>query len=485
MLIRCIGNTLSETTCDAVILAGPFEGLSGTMVDLDRSQKELVTRLLESKEFEGKLGETLVVHQPTGFATPMLVLVGLGSRENFSCGNAFRAAASASRACSSKTRPHIAFHVDAAWSPRLQTHALAGLIVGCHGGDLYRRQKSRFPFETIDCARFDSTSLKSGEILGQAVNLARTLVNEPANELYPESFVQRIESLPRQANVTLEIWDESRLKEERCGALLAVAQGSVRSPRLLMMRYQGDDSVDAHWLGLVGKGVTFDSGGLSLKPNDGMKTMKCDMGGAATVVATVDAVSRMALPVNVIGLVGLVENMPSDNALKLGDVLTARNGKTIEVLNTDAEGRLVLADVLSVAVDQGVDRIIDLATLTGACVVALGLDVSGLMTNDQEWCDSISLAARDCGEPAWQLPLFAEYAEQIRSDIADIKNVGNGRWGGAITAAKFLEEFVSNVPWTHIDIAGPAFLDKPNAMLDAGGTGVMVRSLVELISSQA
>jgi leucyl aminopeptidase len=216
-----------------------------------------------------------------------------------------------------------------------------------------------------------------------------------------------------------------------------------------------------------------------------MKTMKCDMAGAATVLGAMHAIARLQLPMNVIGLVGLVENMVSGHSYKLGDILTARNGKTIEVLNTDAEGRLVLADTLDVAVERGAERIIDLATLTGACLVALGTDVAGLMTNDQDWCDRVAAAASACGEPAWQLPMFPEFAEQIKSKVADIKNIGEGRWGGTITAAKFLEEFVQEKPWVHIDIAGPAFLDNAKPWIDAGATGSFVRTLVEVVRAGA
>jgi leucyl aminopeptidase len=245
------------------------------------------------------------------------------------------------------------------------------------------------------------------------------------------------------------------------------------------LRYQGA-AADKPLLALVGKGVTFDSGGLSIKPTDGMKTMKCDMAGAATVLGAMQAIAQLKLPVNVIGLCGLVENMISGDSYKLGDVLRARNGKTIEVLNTDAEGRLVLADVLDVCVQENPARIVDLATLTGACVVALGNDVAGLMTNDEAWCGAVKSAADTCGEPMWQLPMFPEFGEQIRSEVADIKNVGDGRWGGAITAAKFLEEFVAGKPWVHIDIAGPSFLEGAKPWLDAGGSGFGVRTLVEL-----
>jgi leucyl aminopeptidase len=227
--------------------------------------------------------------------------------------------------------------------------------------------------------------------------------------------------------------------------------------------------------------VTFDSGGLSIKDNENMKTMKCDMAGAATVLAAMQAIARLQLRANVVGLCGLVENMVSGSSYKLGDVLRARSGKSIEVLNTDAEGRLVLADVLDVATQSlGARKLIDLATLTGACMVALGRDVAGAMSNDQPWCDEVLAAAKDCGEPAWQLPMFDDYRELIKSAVADIKNVGDGRWGGAITAAKFLEEFVAGKPWVHLDIAGPAFLESAKPWLDAGGSGQFVRTLVEV-----
>jgi leucyl aminopeptidase len=247
----------------------------------------------------------------------------------------------------------------------------------------------------------------------------------------------------------------------------------------VILKYNGGPADQAP-LALIGKGVTFDSGGLSLKPTDGMKTMKCDMAGAATVLGAIQTIANLKLPINVVGLCGLVENMVSGDSYKLGDVLRTRNGKTIEVLNTDAEGRLVLADVLDVALQFGPAKMIDLATLTGACVVALGTDVAGLMTNNQALCDEVKSAAEACGEQVWQLPMFPEFGEQIRSEVADIKNVGDGRWGGAITAAKLLEEFVAGKPWVHMDIAGPAFLDSPKPWLDAGGSGAMVRTLVEI-----
>ncbi len=246
---------------------------------------------------------------------------------------------------------------------------------------------------------------------------------------------------------------------------------------MVVLKYQGGGA-DAPTLALAGKGVTFDSGGLSLKPTESMLTMKCDMAGAATVLGAVVSLARLKIPVNVVGYMGLVENMLSGLSYKLGDVLTARNGVTIEVQNTDAEGRLVLADVLSYAADQKPARLIDLATLTGACVVALGEQVTGAFTNDQAWCDDVLASAKRTGEDIWQLPMFDHYADLLASDVADCKNVG-GRWGGAITAGKFLEKFVGDVPWVHLDIAGPSFASSSKPHQEGGATGCMVRTLIE------
>jgi leucyl aminopeptidase len=246
------------------------------------------------------------------------------------------------------------------------------------------------------------------------------------------------------------------------------------------MKYMGGHS-DEKSLGLVGKGVTFDSGGLSIKTSEGMMAMKCDMAGAATVLGTMSAIAKLRLPVNVIGFAGMAENMIAGNSYRMGDVLTARSGKTIEVHNTDAEGRLVLADTLDVAVDHGVGRIIDLATLTGACLVALGTDIAGLMTNNDDLAAEVKSAAAKCGEYVWELPMHDYFSDQIKSSVADIKNMGDSRWGGSIIAGKFLEEFVRETPWVHLDVAGPSFSDKPRSWIDGGASGCMVRTLVEYV----
>lgn len=484
MIVRPLTHSPLDFETDVLIVGQhASESLQGLAEQVDGLLQGAVSRLLENGEFKCKLGETAVFWPGQGAKARQIVLVGLGERDKFGRGEAFRAASTASVHVSGKTRKAAVFALGESWSASLTESGLAGAIVGCQGQDLYRTEKKRHPFAELvwTCPEGEEqqAAVRAGQVLGECVNTTRRLVDEPPSSIFPQSFAAQAETEAAAAGLEIEIWDENRLRAERCGSLLAVAAGSARPPRLVIWKHCGGQANDPS-LALIGKGVTFDSGGLSIKPSDGMKTMKCDMAGAATVQGAMQAIARLKLPLNVIGLAGLVENMLGGEAYKLGDVLISRSGKTIEVLNTDAEGRLVLADVLNVALDHKPARLIDLATLTGACVVALGTDVAGLMTNDQAWCDQIASAAAACGEQVWQLPMFAEYGEQIKSEVADIKNIGNGRWGGAITAAKFLEEFVGQTPWTHMDIAGPAFLESSKPWLDGGGTGAYVRTLVEV-----
>jgi leucyl aminopeptidase len=470
----------SETAADAIVVAHYAEApLGGPAADIDKATGGMLTRLVEAKDLTGKKLEVVTLPVPPGTSAKVVAIVGLGERDVLNAGLAYRACAAAAKAISGKERAKVAYYVGEGWSTELTAAAVAGAVTGCAGQDLYRTKKSRFPFGELQWSGASDDALRQGKILGEAVTLARRLVNEPASEIYPESFATEANKVAKACGLECEIWDEKRLASERCGSLLAVGQASTRPPRMVILTYRGGKSGVAP-LALVGKGVTFDSGGLSIKPSDGMKTMKCDMAGAATVLAAMQAIAQLELPVNVIGLCGLTENMVSGNSYKLGDVLTARSGKTIEVLNTDAEGRLVLADVLDVAVERQPAKIIDLATLTGACVVALGNDVAGAMSNNDAWQDEVLAAAKAVGEPLWPLPMFPEYNEHIKSDVADIKNVGDGRWGGAIAGAKFLEEFVADKPWVHLDIAGPAFLESARPWQDGGASGAFVRTLVEV-----
>jgi leucyl aminopeptidase len=485
MPIQSIDTEPQSAATDAVVV-GIFadEALAGAAAKIDAAVGGAIAKLIEAKEFEGKAGQTLPLHHPSGVASGLLLLVGLGKRDDFDVGGAYRAAGTATKWLSDKQRASAAIYLADELTEAQGEAAVVGAMVGCVGQDLYRKEKDRHPIDDLQFAGVSAAALASGEAIASSVNLTRRLVNEPAEVIYPETFAERAQEVASECGLEIDIWGKERLQKEGCGALLAVSKGSARDPRLVTLKYQGTPGAQVE-LALVGKGVTFDSGGLSLKPSDGMLTMKMDMAGAATMLGAIAAIAKLKLPINVVAMLGLTENMTGANAYKLGDVLTARNGKTIEVHNTDAEGRLVLADVLSLAAEMKPNKIIDAATLTGACVVALGLDVFGVMTNTPSLADEILSAAGSVDEPAWQLPMFKLFDEQIKGTISDIKNVGEGRWGGAITAAKFLEQFVDELPWAHLDIAGPAFVEKPKAWIDCGGSGVGVRTLVELARREA
>ena len=470
-----------QSTCDCLVVGiDSTWSESSEIAKIDVASNGLLRRLIESEEISTKPLKVTQIIEPAGLFVKMLVTVGLGSRDSADPSVYSRAAATALKAIASKKR-NIVRVVGFNASPLLLRGAVSGAMVGCVGQDLFRKEKSLYEPDCIEWVGVDEATVQAGTILGEAINFSRRLVNLPPNYLYPETLADEALNLGRTHSLEVEVWDRRKLEIEGCGALLGVARGSVRDPRLVIVRYNGGTVGQAPTV-LVGKGVTFDSGGYSIKPTDGMLTMKCDMAGAATVLGIMKAAVQLKVKHNLVAILGLVENLISGDAFKLGDVLTARSGKTIEIHNTDAEGRLVLADCLNVALDQKPSRIVDFATLTGACVVGLGLEISGLMTNDEAWQNEIKQTADDCGEYTWPLPMHSFFSEQIAGKIADIKNVGEGRYGGAITAAKFLQEFVGEVPWTHIDIAGPAFLDSAKPWCDAGGTGTLVRTFVELLS---
>ncbi|MCE9552805.1 MAG: leucyl aminopeptidase [Planctomycetes bacterium] len=481
MKIQAVTGSLKEIEADALVV-GLYaeEQLSGPAAQVDGAIGGQIGRLLASGEINTGSGQVTTILAPAGVKAGQVVCVGLGRRAVLDAGAAFRTAGAASHTLAARPRAKVAYALGDDWKPELHEAAICGAVVGCQADDLYRKEKKRHPIGELLWSHADAATLQSGLLLGECMNFTRRLVDEPADVMYPESFAAEAGHVARDFNLEIDVWGRKRLEDERCGSLLAVAKGSSRDPQLVMVHYRGAKSATAPTLALVGKGVTFDSGGLSIKTNEQMKVMKCDMAGAATVLGAVRAIAGLKLPVNVSGYMGLVENMTGPAAFKLGDVLKSRAGITIEVHNTDAEGRLVLADVLTVANERKPARIVDLATLTGACMVALGENAAGLMTNNQSWCDEVSAAAHEAGEPVWQLPMFEEFAEQISSRVADIKNTGEGRYGGAMTAAKLLERFVGDTPWTHIDIAGPAYAEKPKPWLDGGGTGALLRTLVQL-----
>jgi leucyl aminopeptidase len=320
------------------------------------------------------------------------------------------------------------------------------------------------------------------EITLAGVTLARDLVNEPAAVKTPTYLANLAKKLGKEAGIEVEVWEPKRIASEKLAGLVAVARGSNEEPRFLHLRYRGKGATRR--IALVGKGITFDSGGLSLKPAKSMETMKCDMAGAAAVLGTMTVLGRLKPKIDVDGFIPITENLPGGKAQKPGDVIRFRNDKTVEVLNTDAEGRLILADALMLAADTKPDAIIDLATLTGACMVALGTQVAGLFANDQPLADRLLAISQETGEPLWQMPLVAEYKDDIKSAVADLKNIGGGH-AGSITAALFLQEFVGTTPWVHLDIAGPAFLEKGSPYAPKGGTGFGVRTLVRYVMTLA
>ena len=458
---------------------------------IDQATGGVISDLIQRSDITGKLAEAVEILRIPGISAERVCVLGLGDPASLTRAKLDKALMTVSRKLSSKGTVSVGIVLPQGPVCGLAPETVAACVataftIGCVGQGLYKAEADRHQFTSVTLlvsqqAAEAERGIATGRILGEATNLTRELVNRHPNDIYPETFARRMEEEAKRLGLACEVMDEARIESERMGSLLGVSRGSSRPPRVVLIRYQGAGA-GKPWLSLVGKGVTFDSGGLSLKPSDSMKTMKCDMAGAATAFGAITAIARLGLKVNVLMAAGLVENMPSGSAFMLGEILTARNGMTIEIMNTDAEGRLVLADVLSYVVDQGVDRIIDLATLTGACVVALGEEVTGVFTNDQPWCEQLLASAMEVGEDAWQLPMFDSFAEQLKCDTADMKNIGT-RWGGAITAAKFLEKFVSGKPWVHLDIAGPAFSESAKGHRDGGGTGAMVRTLVQVAKS--
>jgi leucyl aminopeptidase len=464
------------------------EPLAGRVLELDTALKGSISRLLQAGDISGKANELTPLLGVTGTAAKRVLVLGLGKRKEADRASVVTAAAAAARDLTGKPVDRIALILpESIPSFTAETLALAfgvGLAQGSHGPGLRKTKPERFAAH--DYCLLAAPALPEAEVQrgakraaieGHAVALAQELVNTPPCDLYPETFAQRAREVAQGAGLEYTVLDEQQLEAERMGSLLGVARGSERPPRLVILRHHRGNG---RTLGLVGKGVTFDSGGLSLKTSEQMIDMKCDMAGAAAVLGAMQAIAALQIPVNVHGFMPLVENMPSGKALKLGDVLRARNGKTIEIHNTDAEGRLILADALAFAVDDKVDHLVDLATLTGACMVALGTEVAGVMGNNEEWIQRVLQASERAGEKAWPLPMFPLFGEMIKSKVADMKNTGGSRYGGAITAAKLLEEFVGTVPWTHIDIAGPAWMEHESTGRDPGGTGCFVRTLVEL-----
>jgi leucyl aminopeptidase len=436
----------------------------------------LSAAVLKGRGFDAKLGQTLAVPGRGGTQ----ILVGLGDAGSLSVDSFRTAAAALARAGYSETVLATSL-IDSA--PTRLDRALVAQAV-TEGLLLATARALTTVVLTGRRGRIAAEGVAKGQLVSEGVALNRDLVNEPAMTLTPRHFADLAATIGAASGIDVVVWDETDIERERLGGMRAVSLGSDEPPRFVKMTYTPKNAAKGKkipTLALVGKGITFDSGGLSLKPNDGMLTMKCDMSGAGAVLGVMSIISRLAPACRVVGYLCITENMPGPSAFKLLDVLTARNGKTVEIYNTDAEGRLVLMDGLSLAVEDKADAIIDLATLTGAAIVALGNDMCALLCNSPSFRSQILDASDRAGEDMWHLPLHKKYRKHLDSPIADLKNIGLPMQAGTIVAGLFLEEFVDGKPWAHLDIAGPAFTSGDEGLITRGGTGFGVRTLVETI----
>ncbi|MEQ1568598.1 MAG: leucyl aminopeptidase [Myxococcota bacterium] len=480
MNIRFASESLADIAAD-VLVVGTGPGLDGALATLDAKFDGKLVAELKSRKFKGGEGSAFVLPTLGRLAARELVIVGVGDGGWPAMRVAAGKAGREIRALNGQTAVLAFPGVHGAMAGRLLEAAAAGNYL--YQAYKPEEERSSAVSNWVVTAAADEQAARAAGVRNKWQQWARDLVNAPAADVYPESLAGRARELGAIPGVTVEVWDVERCKAEGCVGIVAVGQGSTRPGCMIQVRYRPADARDH--VALVGKGVTFDSGGLSLKPSDSMQTMRCDMGGAATMLATVGIVAELGLPIAVDVWVPAVENMNSGSSYKLGDVLRYPNGVTVEIHNTDAEGRLVLADGLIRACrTPGVRTVVDAATLTGACVVALGDDYTGLFTDDAGLADELSRAAEHTGEGLWRMPLHGPYKELMKSEFAQIKNVG-GRAAGAVTAALFLQYFVSGPRWAHLDIAGPAFLEKASNRYAAGGTGEMVRTLATWIEGCA
>ena len=484
----------AAATADVDLLAVPVLGDATTdtlsdVADLDDAAGGAIGDARSSGAFRGKRRETFeTLLSGDGWRAARVLLVGAPPRTEAPATGLREAAAVAARVARARRVSRLAFVCRGdAETAELAQAVGEGVVTG---GFVDTRYKSRTDEDgtapTCDVVWPDgdggpaaAAAVERGALIGAATNLARELANQPSNLLRPAMFAERAARVVAEVGVAVDVLDEAAIAKLGMGLLLGVGQGSDAPPRLLVMRHEPADAPADPVLGLVGKGVTFDSGGISIKPAKGMEWMKSDMAGGAAVVGAMRAIGALGVPRRVIGIVPMAENMPGGRAIRPGDILTGAGGTTVEVLNTDAEGRLILGDALWYARECGATHLVDVATLTGACVIALGAAASGLFARPQAWSDALQAAAARTGERAWPMPLYEEYGEQLRSGLADMKNIG-GREGGACTAAAFLEAFTGGLPWAHLDIAGTAWIEKPREDAAAGATGVMVRTLTEL-----
>jgi len=494
--IKAAVGDIARIEADAIVV-NIFEGVeqpSGATAAVDKALDGAISSLISRGEIKGKFEEVNIVHTFGRLPAGIIAIAGLGRQEDFNVDRIRAVAGEFCRALRKVNCHKIATILHGAGIGGVEFEASAqaiteGALLGLYSFAKYKKPEYENIKEMLIVIREEEMvpilerAIGKGKLIAEAVNLARDMGNEPANYMTPSQMAEVAKEIAGNYDLEIKVFDREDIEAMNMGALLGVAKGSNQPPKLIILSYRGDESSEKT-LGFLGKGITFDSGGISIKPSEGMADMKDDMAGAAAVMTALGAIAQLKPRINVTAIIPATENLPSGTALKPGDVLKTMNGKTIEVISTDAEGRLILADALSYAQKLGLSPLIDLATLTGACRVALGMLYSGLFGNDQDLVDKVLSAAQRTGEKMWHMPMPEEYKEQIKSEIADVKNTGN-RYGGAITAALFLAEFVDSTPWVHIDIAGPRLSNKENGYIVKGATGFGVRTLIELALDEA
>ncbi len=484
----------APSDADTDLLVVPMfdgESVAESLPAVDAATGGEVKRAAASGEIKGRLYEIfLTPSSGAGWKPARVAIVGAGKAADFTTERLRKVASAAALMARGRQIARVAFLVRGRVPVREAVQAITeGLILAGFSVDQYKTGE-RFgpaakaltvvvPGDTGEPAAALEAAVQRGQILGDSSNLARAFANEPSNVLTPSVFAERATAISKEAGVAVEVLDEKEIARLGMGLLLGVARGSSEPPRVIVMRHDPPGAPKSPVLGLVGKGITFDTGGISIKPADGMERMKDDMAGGAAVICAMRAIALLKAPIRVVGIVPTSENMPGGKAMKPGDVLTGASGKTVEVINTDAEGRLILGDGLWYAQQLGATHLIDVATLTGACVVGLGKAASGLFGRPDAWRDTVRGVAEAAGDRCWPMPLYDEYFDQIRSEIADIVNSG-GRAGGACTAAVFLKEFTNDLPWCHLDIAGTAWAEEGKPFQPKGPIGVAVRTLAEL-----
>jgi leucyl aminopeptidase len=464
--------------------------IDGALTALDAAAGGALSKLASAGELTGKMLEVTLLHYPQGLAAQRLLILGAGKKEKFDNAQLRKLAGTAVRTLKARKVKRIAFLARENDRTVLGAETITeGAIVADFESDNYKSDKKPGnEIASFALAGWDSGTkaiaergIERGRIIGESQNFARALGNEPSNYLTPRMLADRAAAMAREAGLAVDVLDEKRIADLKMGALLSVARGSAEPPRLMAVTYTPEKwTPGSPVLGLVGKAITFDTGGISIKPAKDMEKMKFDMCGGAAMLGTMRALARLKPACKVIAVVPSSENMPGGRAQKPGDVQVAMSGKSIEVINTDAEGRLVLADAITYAKQLGCTHLVDAATLTGSIVVALADINSGVFGSDQSFTDQVLASARAAGEKMWQMPMDDEYHEMIKSTIADIQNVGSGKGAGSVAGAMFLREFSGETPWVHLDIAGTAWFDENKPWAAKGATGVGVRTLVDL-----